>query len=146
MNSHNVSCISFATSSQDHMILHFSLATTPQLFRHFQRMPSGSIGDLSVYCVVILIKSCYILFKDCIHLSWLFLGLGCFSYVTKALSSWSWGNNCRAHRRGGGRGGGGMVPGRGDDVEAVRVAAASKKARKILAVWRRPSKNPPGMV
>jgi hypothetical protein len=31
--------------------------------------------------------SCCILFKDRIPLSWLFLGVGCFSYVTKALSS-----------------------------------------------------------
>jgi hypothetical protein len=84
------------------MILHFSLATTPQSFHHFERMPSGSIGDPSAYCAVILIIPCCNLFKNLIPLSCLFLGLGCFSCVTKALSSWSWGNNYRARRHGGG--------------------------------------------
>jgi hypothetical protein len=51
---------------------------------------------------VILIMPCCILFKDLILLSCLFLGLGWFFYVIKALSSWSWENNCRALRRGGG--------------------------------------------
>jgi hypothetical protein len=41
----DVSCMSFETSPQDQMILHFSLATTPQSFHHFERMPLGSTGD-----------------------------------------------------------------------------------------------------
>jgi hypothetical protein len=84
------------------MILHFSLTTTPQSFHHFERTPSGSISDPYAYCAFILIMSCCILFKDLIPLSCLFLGLGCFSYVTKTLSSWSWGNNWRALWCGGG--------------------------------------------
>jgi hypothetical protein len=87
MNPNNISYISFEISSQDQTILHFSLITTAQLFRHFERMPSGLIGDPSVYCVIILLMPCCILFKDLIPLSLLFLGLFCFSYVTKALSS-----------------------------------------------------------
>jgi hypothetical protein len=47
MNPYNISYISFVTSSQDQTILHFSIATTPQSFFHFERMPSGSIGDPS---------------------------------------------------------------------------------------------------
>jgi hypothetical protein len=84
------------------MILHFSPTTTPQSFCHFDRTPSGSIGDLSAYYAIIIIMPCCILFKDLMPLSYLFLGLGCFSYVTKALSSRAWGNNCWAHQHGGG--------------------------------------------
>jgi hypothetical protein len=65
MNPHNVSCMSFETSSQNQTILHFPLATTPQSFRHFERTPFGSIGGPSAYCVVILIIPCCILLKDC---------------------------------------------------------------------------------
>jgi hypothetical protein len=85
--SHNASCISFVTSFQDQTILHFSLTTTPQSFLHFERTLFGSIGDPFAYCTVILIMHCCILSMDLISLSWLFLGLGCFSCVTKALSS-----------------------------------------------------------
>jgi hypothetical protein len=87
MNPHNVSCMSFETSSQDQTILHFTLATTLHSFQHFERMPFGSIVDPSAYCAIILITPCCILFKDCIPLSWLFLELGCFSGITKAVSS-----------------------------------------------------------
>jgi hypothetical protein len=57
------------------MILHFSLATTPQSFHHFERTPFGSIGDPSAYCAVILVIPYCILFKGLIPLSLLFLGL-----------------------------------------------------------------------
>jgi hypothetical protein len=85
MNPHNISCMSFETSSQDQTILLFSLATTMQSFRHFERTSFGSIGDPSAYCAIILIMHCCILFKDCIPLSWLFLGLGFFLMLVKLL-------------------------------------------------------------
>jgi hypothetical protein len=102
MNPHNISCISSVTSSQDQMILNFSLTTTPQPFHHFEITHSGLIGDPSAYFTIILIMPYCILFKDIIPFRCLFLGLGYFSCVTKALSSWSWGNICWAHRHGGG--------------------------------------------
>jgi hypothetical protein len=76
--------MSFETSSQDQTILHFSLATTPQLFHHFERTPFASIGDPSAYFAAIVIMPCCILFKDRIPLNWLFLGHCCFSSITKS--------------------------------------------------------------
>jgi hypothetical protein len=69
------------------MILHFFLATTLQSFHYFERTPFYLIGDPSAYYAVILIMPYCILLKDRIPLSWLSLGLGCFSSVTKVISS-----------------------------------------------------------
>jgi hypothetical protein len=46
------------------------------------------------------------------------------------------------HRCGGEGWADGVVPRRGDSVEAVRVAVASKEAQEILVALRRPSQNP----
>jgi hypothetical protein len=70
------------------VIVHFSLARTPQSLHHLALTPLGSMGEPSGnYVVALIIPSC-ILFKDYIPLFRLgFWGLGSCSSVARVVST-----------------------------------------------------------